>query len=884
MFLQVIWNSSLKQTSLIVSSTQSYEDYPVIISFPLKEDISTDFVQNFIGFPELEFLYIEDKFLWLENYHLTKNILAFFNVLDYIELTDNHLHEINIFIQKQQLSTNDFDNLGFQSPVKTVPRDLSTNPAFMKSFLNISDVSKRLLRTTFSFIDNDFVITINKREVKSQQFFNHLNSDIDRLRIKQSLAYPFEDKQLFVSYISSLEVFSNDNNTLEPINYEADNISQEDSSENTSEIATSATDQAEVGNSVSIIDNMTDNEIYSVENFQDTDNFTNPDVSDLKNITENIGINLLKKEQIISLELNEFLTSANVVVEKKLEHHTKVEDVLENFTDNSDNNFDDFFSAERTSEDFSLPESSYSIEEYDNSVFIEQKLEENTSSKIDIDSVEEELTEEFLVEIESNLKKHELSISQAEQEQLYDTVEEDNVIQTISVDDLVDSINNIIEEPEPTLELIDIIDLPIILFLSKAQPVILDSFIDNYFVDSDVNEEINHFSAEEVLNVVKTEVSIFENTVSDKKKKNGKNKKEKLAVLDKKDNVHPEFIPSIEQDNSFINEDQHAINNYLEITNELVDNHILTTEVLDTTQLVSVEQQYIVAQEHSDDVFSFENILEKTDLVMLPIYPFLQRVEIKAPLLIHSVTSLFIIDFLISAEIVDDGLVMEEIEPNFNFFEENKKKLIELSLAGELDLIDDLYRNYPEFEKPLINFNYEGDNPICIAAFYENLDLLKKLIEYGWDANYFDSNLNNALIIASAEGHKHIVRYLLTQNIQINFQNKIGYTALHFAVNDCNHRIVKLLLDAGADVEISDNDRNTALSIAAFKGDINSTKLLLQTRVNVHIKNKKGYDARSIALIAKNHAVAKLIEDKIVSEKHNHSLPPIIEKTFEKHT
>ena len=86
------------------------------------------------------------------------------------------------------------------------------------------------------------------------------------------------------------------------------------------------------------------------------------------------------------------------------------------------------------------------------------------------------------------------------------------------------------------------------------------------------------------------------------------------------------------------------------------------------------------------------------------------------------------------------------------------------------------------------------------------------------------------------------------------------------------------MLEAGADADLSDNDKNTPLSIAAFKGDINSTRILLQNKINIHAKNKKGYDARSIALIAKNHSVAKLIEDKIILEKHNYSLPPIIEK------
>lgn len=414
---------------------------------------------------------------------------------------------------------------------------------------------------------------------------------------------------------------------------------------------------------------------------------------------------------------------------------------------------------------------------------------------------------------------------------------------------MVDSINDIFEDTALVLELIDIIELPLILFLSEAKEIKEntnnDDFLDNYFVDNNVNEEINQFSVEDVLTVVNTEVSIFENTVSDKKKKSGKNKKDKHSqnaisdIVEEKNDTSKELI---------------HIDNNEQKTQKIVEYESLPMETI-------------------------MPVLEKIKIIRLPVYSIISYLEIKKPLLIHSIENLSIIEFLFSVDLIDDSLVLEKSnDPNFNFFEESKKKLVDLAMSGDLDGIEELYRNYPEFEKPLLNFNYEGDNPLCIASFYENIDLIKKLIEHGWNPNYFDSNLNNALIIAAAEGHKNIVRYLLTQEVQINFQNKIGYTALHFAVNDCNHRIVKLLLEAGADVEISDNDRNTPLSIAAFKGDINSTKLLLQTRINVHTKNKKGYDARSIALIAKNHAVAKLIEDKIVSEKHNHSLPPIIEK------
>lgn len=751
MFLHVIWNKNLKQTSLLVSPTDSFKDFPVIISFDLKEDIDTAFIQNFIANEEFQFLYIEDGYFWLENFHLTKNILAFLNAIDFIDLNPKDFIIFNQFILKNKLSINDFDNLGFQSPVKTIPRDLSTKPYFMSSFLDVGDFSKRLLRTTFSFENNRISITVNKRMISSQQFFNHLNSDRDRFRIKESLAFPFENKSQFVEFISSLSFFSD---------------------------------------SVNISDDSFDTQTISEKNLIKENSFAIPSIL--------------------------FLNSVNLFEGTKT--NDKLNQVLEDFSPDSVDTLSDNVLGDELASNY--PSGIPYTEGYDNSVYIEESIPEN---KFVENEVIDELTEDFLVEIEMNLEQHEKSI---QTNQIPNNHEDTETIQeyssensTVSVDDLVDSINNIFPEPSYNLELVDIIELPIIFFLSDHnKEKISELLLDSYFVNHNVNEEIKNIPAEDILNVVKKEVSIFENTVS-----------------------NPETIINV-------------INHEEKISTD--------SSIIDTPALTKNDF-----------------ILEKNNTEKLHIYSIIKFLEIKKSLTIEHIENLIVIDFLISVDFEENKINLEEnVDSNFNFIEENKKKLLDLAMLGDIHGIEDLYKNYPEFEKPLINFNYEGDNPLCISSFYENLDLLKKLIDYGWNPNYFDSNLNNALIIACAEGHKHIVRYLLTQDVQINFQNKIGYTALHFAVNDCNHRIVKLLLEAGADVEITDNDRNTPLSIAAFKGDINSTKLLLQTRINVHTKNKKGYDARSIALIAKNHAVAKLIEDKIISEKHNHSLPPIIEK------
>lgn len=798
MFLQVIWNPNLHQTSLLISPEESNKEFQVILSFILKEDISNSFIQNLIGYHDLGLSYSVDHYLWLSHIHLTKNILAFLHVIDFIDLEEKDLRSFNQFALSHQLSINDYHNLGYQSPVKTIPRDLSSQPSFMSAFLQVGDFSKRLLRTTFDFDANQLIITINKRVIPAQHFFNHLNSDRDRLRIKESLAFPFEEKTPFIDFISSLTIYSEENKK-----------------------------------------NNENNEQNNISSFH-----SDHSLSDDK-ITTYIEKNLIK-EDITKLYSIPFLNSALSNNIDNIENKDIKEDlkqkVLEDF---SEDNFRDLF-ADRHIEDFPTVIDAY-VDVSDNSVYIEQ-LEKDTTFQVVNNDFTDELTDDFLVHIEDHLEKQSIPDNIESIEDI-EIINETNEESSISVDELVDSINDIFEESVPELELIDIIELPLISFLINVNKN-NDDILDNFFINNDVNEELHQFSVEDILSVVNTEVSIFENTISDKKKKTGKNKYEKRSQK----NLEKNIKESMNNNASLITIDDE----YKEDENNDIEN----TPIIEIISSESIIQ----------------HTLDKNETIPLVIYPILSSVNLKEPLILDCVEHLFIIEFLLSADLVDYSIILESVTSNF--FEDSQKRLMDLAMNGDINGIEELYRNYPDFEKPLLNFNYEGDNPLCIASFYENLDIIKKLIDYGWNPNYFDSNLNNALIIASAEGHKHIVRYLLTKNLQINFQNKIGYTALHFAVNDCNHRIVKLLLEAGADVEISDNDRNTPLSIAAFKGDINSTKLLLNTRINVHTKNKKGYDARSIALISKNHAVAKLIEDKIISEKHNHSLPPIIEKNI----
>jgi len=215
MLLQVILNQNLQQTTLCIAEHDLHNDFHVILSLPLKKEIDNTFIQNFIAYDEFNFSYLDDEYFWLENISITKNILAILSAAEFIDLTYKDLEYIDKVSLKNNVEVNEFENLGYQSPVKTIPRNLSSQPHHLNKFIAIGDSSPKLLQTSFYFENNDLSFIVNKRKINSYQFFHHLNSNLDRIRFKNSLLTPFNDKDKLIKFISSLDYFKNKDDNLE---------------------------------------------------------------------------------------------------------------------------------------------------------------------------------------------------------------------------------------------------------------------------------------------------------------------------------------------------------------------------------------------------------------------------------------------------------------------------------------------------------------------------------------------------------------------------------------------------------------------------------------------------------------------------------------------
>lgn len=863
MLLQVILNQNLQQTTLCIAEHDLHNDFHVILSLPLKKEIDNTFIQNFIAYDEFNFSYLDDEYFWLENISITKNILAILSAAEFIDLTYKDLDYIDKVSLKNNVEVNEFENLGYQSPVKTIPRNLSSQPHHLNKFISIGDSSPKLLQTSFYFENNDLSFIVNKRKINSYQFFHHLNSNLDRIRFKNSLLTPFNDKDKLIKFISSLDYFKNKDDNLEV--EENKNIFEENSpinviNENIDEFSLTKESIDEIRNisfitSFSIdssISNLevSDNDVIVSEPETNSINNLKSDVIDKKD-DNSITIEEESNNDVIIAESNDnsIIDVENQVIDKKDDNLITIESSDNNIIneqqkfDNDikslEDRFYEFFNENDSDEEFFLEP----IKNITDEDIKEQIKEFQKNNPVELKNKKDIL---------KNIKKINI---EHKPEPLLDSKE------NLPIEDVVNYINDIVDESSK-LEKNNTHKIVILNFIlsSKIKNEIDESFLNDWQKIS-LDDEIDRLDdGDEIINEVKEEISIFENIIESNY---NEDKLENLNNIDNSVESIDDIVTNKNIDNVLILS-KHSVSNIYSI------NFILNCNIIKPLVLEKIDKIII------NNFIKSYNILEINEILPESIVEVIQEnpVEINEQ---QDETIVNIVEIISEDTIKNTDEANNKNETIFSL-EDYQKNLIELSMNNDIDGVINLYKNYPKSQKPLIDFNYYGDNPLCIASFKENIDLLKILIEKGWNPNYFDANLNNALIIAAAEGHKHIVRYLLSQNVQINFKNKKGYTALHFAVNDCNHRIVKLLLDSGTDVNAQDNDKNTPLSIAAFKGDINSTKLLLKTHINVHLKNKQGYDARSIAIISKNNAIAKLIEEKIVNDKNNVNLPPIIEK------
>jgi len=116
-----------------------------------------------------------------------------------------------------------------------------------------------------------------------------------------------------------------------------------------------------------------------------------------------------------------------------------------------------------------------------------------------------------------------------------------------------------------------------------------------------------------------------------------------------------------------------------------------------------------------------------------------------------------------------------------------------------------------------------ADSPFLVAGAHGRIKILRMILAHGADLGSINRFGGTALIPAAEKGHPEAVAMLIAAGVDVNHVNRLGWTALLEAViltdgGPTYQRIVGLLLDGGADPDIPDRDGRTALDHARAKG------------------------------------------------------------------
>lgn len=142
-----------------------------------------------------------------------------------------------------------------------------------------------------------------------------------------------------------------------------------------------------------------------------------------------------------------------------------------------------------------------------------------------------------------------------------------------------------------------------------------------------------------------------------------------------------------------------------------------------------------------------------------------------------------------------------------------------------------------------------------------NLDKVKEYIAANSEIKNTDES-GMALMLASHNGHKDLVKFLLDSKItDINKQNIDGDTALIWATWKGHINVVQLLIEKGAKLDLKDDHGNTALMEAVREGHIEIAKLLISHKTNINAQNHHGSTPIMWAAYYHHANIAQLLID-----------------------
>jgi ankyrin repeat protein len=129
-----------------------------------------------------------------------------------------------------------------------------------------------------------------------------------------------------------------------------------------------------------------------------------------------------------------------------------------------------------------------------------------------------------------------------------------------------------------------------------------------------------------------------------------------------------------------------------------------------------------------------------------------------------------------------------------------------------------------------------------------------------------DPALNQQLLAAAEQENLAQAQALVRSGADVNTKDSGGRTPLHWAAGHHSQvMLTNFLLDNKANINAQDNAGDTPLHVAAFEGYLPIVRLLLSRGADATKRNSTNETALGYARSQNHPAVAKLIQDYIIS-------------------
>lgn len=155
-------------------------------------------------------------------------------------------------------------------------------------------------------------------------------------------------------------------------------------------------------------------------------------------------------------------------------------------------------------------------------------------------------------------------------------------------------------------------------------------------------------------------------------------------------------------------------------------------------------------------------------------------------------------------------------------------------------------------------FDASGDTMLMVAARFENVPVVKLLLNSGADVNITDADGFTALWGATQS--VAIAQLLIDAGADVNSQNVNGGSILMYAAFRTGNEVLQLLIAHGAHVNHRNKMGRTALMKAAIAESERCVHILLDAGVSKVLTSNEGETARDIAIEKGFYKIADVLK------------------------